>query len=113
MCLRSSGWKRFKLILRPSDTESLINVDSTNERSQRAKSISFSMSQEEAQHQSEEEEDYVPPGKRLITPADVMELDPEMTVLLLEDAIIDRNYFIWERRDAKLHVLTESTTSRI
>ena len=71
------------------------------------------MSQEEAQHQSEEEEDYVPPGKRLITPADVMELDPEMTVLLVENIIIDRNYFIWERRDARSHVLTESTTSRI
>ena len=71
------------------------------------------MSQEEVQRQSEEEEDYVPPGKRLITPADVMELDPEMTVLLFENAIIDRNYFILERRDVRSRELTELTISRI
>lgn len=65
------------------------------------------------QRQSEEEEDYVPPGKRLITPADVMELDPEMTVLLFENAIIDRNYFILERRDVRSRELTELTISRI
>ena len=37
------------------------------------------MSQDET-HQNNSEEEYVPPGKRLITPADVMDLDPEMTV---------------------------------
>ena len=31
-------------------------------------------------HQQENEEEYVPPGKRLVTPADVVELDPNMTV---------------------------------
>ena len=30
--------------------------------------------------QQENEEEYVPPGKRLVTPADVVELDPNMTV---------------------------------
>lgn len=37
------------------------------------------MNQDE-NHQENSEEEYVPPGKRLITPADVMDLDPEMTV---------------------------------
>ena len=37
------------------------------------------MNQDET-HQDNSEEEYAPPGKRLITPADVMELDPEMTV---------------------------------
>ena len=32
------------------------------------------------QNQQTEEEEYIPPAKRLITPADVEELDPDMTV---------------------------------
>lgn len=34
------------------------------------------------QDNTNEEEEYIPPGDRLITPADVVELDPEMTVYL-------------------------------
>ena len=32
------------------------------------------------QDNTNEEEEYIPPGDRLITPADVVDLDPEMTV---------------------------------
>ena len=32
------------------------------------------------QNQQTEEDEYIPPAKRLITPADVEELDPDMTV---------------------------------
>lgn len=31
--------------------------------------------------ENDKEEEYIPPGKRLITPADVVEIDPSMTVL--------------------------------
>ena len=37
------------------------------------------MSQDETNQENSEQE-YIPPGKRLITPADVVDLDPEMTV---------------------------------
>lgn len=29
---------------------------------------------------NQEKDDYVPPGERLITPVDVVEIDPDMTV---------------------------------
>lgn len=31
-------------------------------------------------NQNDSEQEYVPPGKRLITPPDVVEIDPDMTV---------------------------------
>ena len=51
--------------------------------------------------QQENEEEYVPPGKRLVTPADVVELDPNMTVENGQICITSRSYSTWELRAVK------------
>lgn len=51
--------------------------------------------------QQENEEEYVPPGKRLVTPADVVELDPNMTVENGRICFTNRNYSMWELKVVK------------
>lgn len=43
--------------------------------------------------ENEKEEEYIPPGKRLITPADVVELDPSMTVIIQNPVFIYQELF--------------------
>lgn len=46
------------------------------------------------QNQQPDEDEYIPPAKRLITPADVEELDPDMTVwivwIVLDQGVVPR-----------------------
>ena len=50
---------------------------------QGAKSRSMSNKGGLEECEEEEKEQYIPPGERLVTPADVVELDPSMTVLCI------------------------------
>lgn len=47
---------------------------------QRARSRSMSNNGGLEECEEEEKEQYIPPGERLVTPADVVDLDPSMTV---------------------------------